>query len=536
MMSGCLRVSLRRRLLSTRAAPASVAIARNAAQVQDIPLDSTPPKPPKSVYSIPVKAADSIQDAGAVIRQVGTSRRVFLLKPYLTPTEIEGLAYRIRTLTRNEGLSSVLIATNDEDDLQRGALPASARDFDLDHDVDVVDYKFPNLEQVWFVSGGYDPLEVYKTRMYKDPDAVNQLLSSVQQLAMATRGHTQDTRVPVITIPHGLISDAGYALCMGSYAIATPQTCFRIQNPSRGLSFDPVGFSYILPRLGWELDLPVSDYPGAGLLLALASLEANAEDMVETGLATHYMDSVNTLGYLERALAETVPWNQQGILKKPKRYYGHNEQKEDVNAPYRNVQVAELMHACTTYHASGLDVLRRQRKVDEEYENLFEQNDDPSLDLDPVPWREDRESDLVNYAATFEQIFKNENSVYGLLERFREIAARRTENEEEQEGIDLAADIVQRMERQSPLALRVVFRLMQLGSKQMETLESCMEREKLVQTRMMTMPDFVNWAEHCMKYKDSDTPPFTGWKHTSVKEITRDEVDEIMFGDSTLKK
>ena len=48
----------------------------------------------------------------ALIRNLGCARRVFLLHPSLSATELEGLSYRLRAMTRNEGLSAILIASD----------------------------------------------------------------------------------------------------------------------------------------------------------------------------------------------------------------------------------------------------------------------------------------------------------------------------------------------------------------------------------------------------------------------------------------
>ena len=302
--------------------------------------------------------------------------------------------------------------------------------------------------------------------------------------------------------------------------LASPDTCFAILNPSRGLAFDPIGLSFILPRLGQEFEQPVAQYPGAGMILALTGMHANAEDMMETGLATNYIESVSTLGTLERTLGNLLPWNQQAILKEPPRNHGAPRPKEDVNAAYRNVGVAGVMNAFTAYQAAGGEMWGTEK------ENYMP-GEDPSLELDPIPWQDDRESDLVDFAATFDEIFRREATLGGVLERFREVASRKTNDKEEQEGIDVAKDFVKRMQSRSPLAMSAVFRLMQMGSREGETLESCMTREKRVQEKLFGAGDFEAWGNHAIKYKQSQEPPFGGWKHKSVMDVTKDEVDEL---------
>ena len=47
---------------------------------------------------------------------------------------------------------------------------------------------------------------------------------------------------------------------------------------------------YFLPRVGHEFDRPCKNHSWAvARILALVGYEANAEDMVATGLATHYI-------------------------------------------------------------------------------------------------------------------------------------------------------------------------------------------------------------------------------------------------------
>ena len=117
-----------------------------------------------------------------------------------------------------------------------------------------------------------------------------------------------------------------------------------------------------------------------------------------------------------------------------------------------------------------------------------------------------------------------------MLERFREVGSRTTEDPEEQEGIDVAKQFVENVERQSPLALRVVHKLLALGTGRKATIENCMERERNSQLKLLQGEDFHSWAQHVNKYGGDETkaPRFTGWKHDSIAAVTADEVDEIL--------
>lgn len=483
---------------------------------------------PHSIAAIPADSSDKIGDAGAAIRPIGCSRRVFLMNPHLTPDELEGLAYRIRALTNNEYLNSVLIATDDDDPREKGALPAMLLETDeFRGDEDYESQLFdPKPGRIWHAAGGYDPLKWFKSGKYKNSAAVESLLDSVQDLAMATGGDHWGSRIPVITIPHGAVTDSGYALCMSSYVIASEQTHFQIRNLSRGLTFDPVGFSYILPRLGQEFKRPAAKLKGCGYIIALMGHQATPDDMIEIGLATHYMENPTVvMGDLERALALLPPWEHQRVIRTPSQSEAerqrHNYEtpgefnRRDPHLFARNVSLAATIADFADHSAMGGDP-----------DFVHDVNFPARFDFDPIPWEVERESDLVDLAYTFDEIFQNEQSVEGILERFREIAGRKTDDPEMQEGIDVATDLVRVLEEQAPLALKVTHKLMKLGEGKGETLVSCMARERSAQAKMMAKPDFESWGKAQLSISASKAIPT--WQHRNVAEVSEDEVAEII--------
>ena len=259
---------------------------------------------------------------------------------------------------------------------------------------------------------------------------------------------------------------------------------------------------------------------GCGLILALTGTEADASDMMETGLATHFMDTVSTLPLLERSLGDLPPWEQQNVQPRPQRLYGEDEPKEDINAKFRNVGVANLVYAFCQDNIEGKDILTNN-------ESDFHITDDPSIDLHYSSVLVDRESKLVNYAATFDDVFGEEKTVVGIMERLREISERDVQDLEEKECVAVAKDLYERMQCQSPLALSVVYSLMQHGSKKGESLESCLEREKRTQLKMFQQSDFDSWASH-RGASTQDGNVFTGWKYKTLAEVPLDQVAEIV--------
>eukprot|EP00533_Pseudo-nitzschia_delicatissima_P000810 CAMPEP_0116078038 /NCGR_PEP_ID=MMETSP0327-20121206/388_1 /TAXON_ID=44447 /ORGANISM="Pseudo-nitzschia delicatissima, Strain B596" /LENGTH=543 /DNA_ID=CAMNT_0003568555 /DNA_START=132 /DNA_END=1763 /DNA_ORIENTATION=+ len=521
---------------------------------------------PLTVRRVPTRASDytnvseSERLANVAMRPMGNSRRIFLLDPHLEAEDFEGLAHRIRALSKSEGINSLLIATDDKVDYnkdgsggeggnclprfvtQRKEINFSGISLDVD----------PAADHTWYVSGGYDPLKIDSS----DSDHIDYLLESLRKLAVAVQGVGTETKIPVISMPHGALTDGGYALCMGSYAVATEESSLRILNPSRGLSFDPIGYSYVLPRLGWEFNQESKNYTGCGMIMALSGYEANSSDMIETGLATHLIGDSGILPVLEEELATLPPWDQQGLVQKPRQMYGqssnrynqnHQQQQQnylqqqlqsqrptpnqfsDVNGRFRNRSIAHLMAQISDVSADS------SSDFPFDFTSIYDNgSDDASLDTEHVPWDSGFfSSPLVEMAADLDAIFRQESSLEGLIERLKEVAAQsdsKDVGDEEFSTPALAKELVERMERQSPLSLRVVYQLMKMGSSRKATMENCMAREGAAQRKLMKGPDFNNWLAHVQKSgrDEATAPPFSGWKHSSVKEVTAEEVDQLI--------
>jgi enoyl-CoA hydratase/carnithine racemase len=480
---------------------------------------------------------------GAAIRQVGAMRRVFLFDPHLTRTEMDGLCHRIKVLNGNTSINSILLANNVQNEANC-MLPTSALDDDeleIKHLLD--DPASAGIGKVHYVAAGYDPRSLADMKKDDRRKTVNSLMRLAlavkgqvpgrkQQLYQnrqeknkknsSTIGETSEfaSKVPFISVPHGLTTDGGYALSMGSYVLATSDSRYRIMNPFRGLSLDPIGLSYILPRLGHEFGQPSAKFP-VGSVLALTGYEADESDMVETGLATHFIDSFGKLSYIERGLAELPSYEQQQLLKEPTRRYGEVEnsggRSRDVNAKFRNRAVASLLYNCSSYDAMGQEIINPKDV------NEYFADEDPSLVLenDRVQPLGDRESMLINIAATFQNAF-DEDSLEGIIERMKEYASMEAKDDEEVECVELAKTLYESMKAQSPLALCATHKLMQLGADTNETLQGCMEREKTVILNLFEKKDFKSWASSGAREGD-----FLDWSHKSVKDVTNDEIDEL---------
>ncbi|KAL9184594.1 hypothetical protein ACHAXT_012564 [Thalassiosira profunda] len=508
------------------------------------------------------------ENPGAVVRTMGTSRRVFLLNTALTPTEIDGLAYRIRTMASGSGISSVVLGNPLEDaecngDMSenRTCLPSSCEEevygslirkrgpygSKFGGDVEsILHERFGDGLGMPYVSSAYDARHIYEAGMHREEDRLErELLRPLFDLSQAVRGSydvtidSSPSKVPLVSFPHGMVTDAGYAFLMGSYVLATHSTAFRMVNPARGLSFDPIGLSYLLPRVGFEFNQPSAEHSWAiACMLALGGYEANAEDMVATGLATHYVGGPFKLNLLERALGDLDTCSG-----------GRTSRFTTATWSFYNVPVANAIQHLSEYDAAGADeygVYLKEELYDEQ--GMYLRDKDPSLTMpeERLQMYGESVSELVDLARTFEDVFE-EDTVEGMVERLKEVAATKAEFEdregyEEDVGVAEAAQrMVDNMERRSPLALKAThLQLAVARDDEDETLESCMEREAHVQTQLFAKEDFARWAESgkgvglvemthgsasLVKEREDS---FTGWTHSSLTEVTMDEAMDIV--------
>lgn len=511
---------------------------------------------PKSVLSIPsvvrhgsVALSDLTdkngRQPGAAIRQVGCTRRIFLLDPngQLSSEEMEGLAYRIKMLSKNTSLNSIMCTSNLEktENAVNPAIPTSVLQLEREAIVEAPNELFerPTREQdLPTVASGYD----HRLLQSLSGQEKRKTLIALRNLALAVKGNVNnpqantkgkngngngggnvdESKIPFISAPSGITTDGGYALSMGSYVLATPDSRFQIMNPMRGLSLDPIGLSYILPRLGWEFQQQSALYP-VGMVLGLTGFVADASDMVETGLATNFVDSATKLGSLERALANLTPYEHQKLIKEPTKKYGQTDdarsRNRDINAKHRNVAVSGLLSTISNYDAMGQDM------YDSKLMAGIGADEDPTLvlDADKLDIFGDRVSMLVNIAGTFQEVFEKQDSVEGIMEKMREYASASAKTDEEIEFVHVAKDLLYGMESQSPLALCATHELLKLGKGRQETLSSCMGREMRVQLKLLEKDDFNDWAKSGMEAGE-----FKDWNHKSVKDVTKDEIEELL--------
>ena len=219
--------------------PLSTAAHNNVDVIQQQRLTNIPPSAytiPSSVRHDPHALKSSSSDPAAVIRSIGTSRRVFLLHSSLKPDEIDGLAYRIRTLSSNDGINSIVVANPLEDAeadgdmsenstclpyfMEEGGLRESLSSNNKKElvGVDTKSFVRSMLDDVYgerlgvpYVCAGYDARHVYNSRMCEQRSVLETaLMKPVMDLCEAMRGdydtseYASYSKVPVISLTHGL--------------------------------------------------------------------------------------------------------------------------------------------------------------------------------------------------------------------------------------------------------------------------------------------------------------------------------------------
>lgn len=99
-------------------------------------------------------------------------------------------------------------------------------------------------------------------------------------------------RIPYISILDGITMGGGVGISVhGKYRIATEKTLFAMPETAIGL-FPDVGGSYVLPRLPGYL----------GLYLGLTGLRIQGADVVNIGIATHFVFSKDVSKFIDQFL------------------------------------------------------------------------------------------------------------------------------------------------------------------------------------------------------------------------------------------
>lgn len=387
---------------------------------------------------------------------------------------MNGLAYRLSVLGTNGSINSVLIAR----DRYENGMVSSLNDIH-------------NKDRFFFDDYEVNPYKIDDCYLGCDPFDGSSLEDKLLGLEALAKAVNSSEKAPIINYLNGLVADGGYALCMCRYVVSTLNARFQIRNPSRGLSFDPIGFSFILNRLGKDYNQYSAQLPAAGKILSLTGFVADGYDMVATGLATHFGDWLD-LPYLERALGQIPPYETQVKISQDRQKILQEGPANDENK-YFDAAVANTLDSFMCGNAAFTDIA-----------GIGSMGESPK-------------STLLNYAEMFHDVFA-EDSVEGIIDGLKKASQDPSANTE---YVTAASKLLEAINAQSPIALLATFRLYQ-GIMPKETWENCMSRERKVFMKLVHMHDYQKWRE-------SATKGFKGlkWKHSSVGEVTRDELDEL---------
>ena len=482
-----------------------------------------------SSYASVLPLQEESEKPSFVVREAGACRSVFVLNPNFNLEELKGFVSQLRAWRRNESMNSVFITCPDDDIVcQDGRiLPLSAQ-YKMSASVAKSTYLIrpnPYLEEddhQRHVLLGFDPLAT-------DEIFYNDILDKIGEISEAMTDPSRKT--PIITCPDGLVSDGGLVFLLGQYVLATPQTSFRIDSPTRGLSLDPCGMSYILSRVGCDFEQEDAQKYASTIakILALTGYEADGYDMVATGLATHFVESKHNIPLTETNLSEILPYKDQGLLPKlprsqaqwikdKKAYLETGDYPEDIsNRRFRNVAVHNLIETVSSGQAGRDDFFAGQQPITTASDDPFQENTDLSLGFDGG-------SLLIDFAATFHHVF-NKNSVHDIMEELRDISNNKDEDED---IVKVSSLFLKGMEERSPVSLKAVHKLLDMANDSNATLTDCIAREKVVQKNLLEKEDFKNWFE-LTRADSTDLESVPSWKHKSVADISDDEIEELFY-------
>jgi enoyl-CoA hydratase/carnithine racemase len=116
---------------------------------------------------------------------------------------------------------------------------------------------------------------------------------------------TQAPHMPQVSIWDGVVMGGGVGLSIhGKYRVATENTIFAMPECKIGL-FPDVGGTWWIPRLKLYNQFKSGVVGGVGNYLALTGVRLAAEDLIYSGIATHYVKS-ERLDELKSALSEST--------------------------------------------------------------------------------------------------------------------------------------------------------------------------------------------------------------------------------------
>jgi len=126
--------------------------------------------------------------------------------------------------------------------------------------------------------------------------------------------------IPIISIWDGIVMGGGVGISIhGKYRIATENTLFAMPETTIGL-FPDVGSMFWMPRL---LPKPIANY------LALTGKRIQSDDLLYTGLATHYVPSKD-LPVLEQSLINATTGSTQIDISSILSSFHQEQNKEEL--------------------------------------------------------------------------------------------------------------------------------------------------------------------------------------------------------------
>mmetsp|Transcript_38532 Transcript_38532/g.49119 ORF Transcript_38532/g.49119 Transcript_38532/m.49119 type:complete len:400 (+) Transcript_38532:94-1293(+) len=150
-------------------------------------------------------------------------------------------------------------------------------------------------------------------RLAKVPQKALDLRMQIQKIVKNLSKYNREDKSQIISLMNGTVLGGGYALGQGQFRVVTENTLFHIPEIFYGQALDG-GLSYTLSRATTSEQL--------GLFVGLSGLPLDGVDMIDAGLATHFIHA-DVVEIVDETLADiteqtygTDPiWNHMDVIR-----------------------------------------------------------------------------------------------------------------------------------------------------------------------------------------------------------------------------
>merc|ERR1711982_148259 len=145
---------------------------------------------------------------------------------------------------------------------------------------------------------------------------------------------------------------------------------------------------------------------------------------------------------------------------------------------------------------------------------------------DEITMKKEVQSDFLTYGSQIVSIFAEESTLTGIMNRLHEES-----NSDTVQGIPelkhFVSIVIHNLQSRSPLALCAINSLFHKAKRANDTLETCINRERIVYKNLYKKDDYAAWVECFHNKNKGEDDGKLNWKHGSFSDVTDDEIEEL---------